>query len=129
MLFTTIIQHYFLWHYTRAYAELLHVLKNIIWFFVHFFSLPQMAKTLFSPFKRMTEEKHKSWDFEDFAGRIIINFISRIIGAILRGTVLLLGITVLTITILGGAIVYALWFIAPVLIVGAIMAGITLLFL
>lgn len=129
MVFITIIQHYLLWHYTHAYAELFHVYKNFMWFMIHFFSLPSLARTLFSPFKRITEERHKAWDLEDFAGSIIINIISRIIGAIVRGTILLFGLISLLVTTLLGATIYALWFVAPVIIVATLVLGVVYLFI
>lgn len=128
MLFLTIIRHYFLWHYTEAYKELFSVCKNLIWFVVHFFSIPQLFKTLFSPWRRIVEEKKKSWDIEDFAGRILINVLSRIIGAIVRLLVISLGLVFLTITIVLAALTFVLWIIMPVIIVGCFVLGITYLF-
>jgi len=129
MVFLTIIQHYLLWHYTHAYAEMFHVFKNFLWFLGHFFSLRTLTLSLFTPFKRITDEGGRAWNFEDFVGRIVINLISRIIGALLRGTLLVIGlISLLATTVLGG-VIYALWFIAPVLIIVSITTGIVYLFI
>jgi hypothetical protein len=128
MLFLTIIRHYLLWHYTEAYKELFSVCKNLIWFIVHFFSIPQLLKTLFSPWRRIVEEKKKSWDIEDFASRIVVNIISRIIGAIMRLLVISTGLTCLLIMLGTSAILCVLWMALPAIIVGCFALGITYLF-
>jgi hypothetical protein len=128
MLFLTIIRHYLLWHYTEAYKELFSVCKNLIWFIVHFFSIPQLLKTLFSPWRRIVEEKKKSWDIEDFASRIVVNIISRIIGAIMRLLVISAGLTCLLIMLGTSAILCVLWMALPAIIVGCFALGITYLF-
>jgi hypothetical protein len=125
----TILQHYLLWHYTRAYAEMIHILKNLLWFLGHFFSIRPLTRTLFAPFKRITETRHKAWDFEDFAGRIIINLMSRLIGALLRGSVIICGLVSMLLTTLLGVTIFLLWFMAPVIIAAVITSGIVFLFL
>lgn len=124
MLFLTIMQHYLLWHYSEAYKQLFGVWRNIIWFVIHFFSIPQLLMTLFSPWKRMVEERKKSWDIEDFASRIIINIISRIIGAIMRMGVIAVGLVSLSVTLFAAITTYTLWLIAPLIIVASFILGI-----
>ena len=106
-----------------------HVFKNILWFLGHFFSLKSLTLTLFAPFKRITEEKGRSWNFEDFFGRILINLISRIIGALIRGILLLVGISSVFLSTIFGLVVYALWFLAPILVIASLATGVTYLFL
>ncbi len=129
MLFLTIIRHYLLWHYTEAYKELLSVCKNLIWFVVHFFSLPQLLKTLFSPWRRIVEEKKKAWDLEDFASRILINILSRIIGAIMRLLVISIGLVCLIVTLTLAALTCILWVFMPAIIIGCFVLGIVYLFI
>lgn len=127
MLFLSIVHHYLLWHYSRAYMEIFHVWLNLLWFVVHFFSIPQLMRSWFSPWKRMTEKRERKWDLEDLAGFIIVNIISRIIGFILRTIVIILGLACLFITVAGGFIVYIFWVAAPLAIIAMIWFGITLL--
>jgi len=95
MLFVSILHHYTLWHYTRAFTEILHVWSNLFWFVVNFFSLSQLARSFFSPWKRITESRGKTFSFEDLSGFIIINLISRIIGMMLRTAIILSGVATL----------------------------------
>jgi hypothetical protein len=127
MLFVPIVHHYLLWHYTKAFGEILHVWKNIIWFTYHFFSIPQLLRSYFSPWKRMTEERHKSFDFEDLASFLIINLISRIIGVLLRTIVIISGAASLIILLVGIIAVYVFWVLAPVIIAAALYFGIMLI--
>ncbi len=129
MLFLTIIRHYLLWHYSEAYKELFSVCKNLIWFVVHFFSLPQLLKTLFSPWRRIVEEKKKAWDLEDFASRILINILSRIIGAIMRLLVISIGLVCLIVTLTLAALTCILWVFMPAIIIGCFVLGIVYLFI
>ena len=92
MLFLSIAHHYLLWHYSRAFLEIFHVWFNLIWFVVHFFSIPQMMMSWFSPWKRMVEGRGRKFNMEDLAGFIIIGLISRILGFILRTTLITLGL-------------------------------------
>ncbi len=127
MIFTSIISDYFRWHYGRAFGELFHVWLNFLWFIIHFFSLPQLARSLFSPWKRMTEEKQSGFSFENFAAYIVVNLLSRTVGFIMRGTVILIGLTILIGTVVTGLIVSLFWVIAPIVIIGALGLGVSLL--
>lgn len=128
MLFISIARNYFAWHYLQGFKELFHVWLNFLWFVVHFFSLPQLAQTLFSPWRRMTEERSGRFSFEDLAGYLIINIISRLIGAMFRLTILLSGLVSLTFVILVGILAYLFWLAAPVVIIGFIIFGCALFF-
>lgn len=119
----TILHHYLFWHYSRAYLQFFHVWTNLMWFVVRFFSLTELLGSLFSPWKRMVEERKKAWDVEEFFSSLVINILSRIIGAMVRIIVLSLGTIVLTVVFVGGLVVYLVWTVAPALIVFLIILG------
>jgi hypothetical protein len=123
-MFLTILHHYVVWHFSQAYLQFFRVWMNLLWFVIHFFSLPQMVRSWFSPWKRITEERKKSWDLEDFFGSLLINLLSRIIGALMRTFVIMVGLLALLIIFVGGLTVYILWTVAPALIVFLIIIGI-----
>ena len=128
MLFLSVIHDYFVWHYTRAFKELFHVWLNSLWFIVHFFSIPQLAKAWFAPFKRITEAKRPGLNFEDLAGYVIINLMSRIVGAILRTVLIGLGILFIVLAVALGFSFTLVWILLPVIIVTALVLGISFLF-
>lgn len=127
MLFVTIMHHYLLWHYSNAFKEILHVWKNFVWFTINFFSLPQLFHSLFSPWKRITEDRGQTFNLEDLAGFIIVNFISRLIGAILRCLIIIVGLVSLLLLCLGLILIYVFWVTAPIVILGCIYYGLILL--
>lgn len=126
MITTTVIADYTYWHYRKAFTELFHVWLNFLWFVIHFFSLPQLTRSLFSPWKRMTEER-QTFSFEAIVAYIVINALSRLVGAVMRGTVIAIGLIALSVTTLIGLVTMAFWFIAPVIIIGLCIGGLSLL--
>jgi len=127
MLFLSIVHHYFYWHYTRALSEIFSVWKNFVWFVGHFFSLRQLASSWFSPWKRTVEGRGEKWNFEALASFIIINLLSRIVGAMIRTIIIILGTVSLLATLVGGVVVYAFWLLAPFVLIGLLGFGLTLL--
>lgn len=127
MLFNTFIHQYLLWHYSTALGEIWHIYKNFIWFITHLFSLPQLSRSLFSPWKRMVEEKGGGFNLEAIAGYIIINLLSRIIGALIRLTIIMAGLTALALTTFGLIVFCILWLSAPAAIPVLILYGSVLL--
>lgn len=75
----------------------------------------------------MVEGRGNTWDLEDLASFIIIGLISRLIGAILRTIIIAIGLVSLTITFVGGFVVYAFWIVAPAVLIGLVVAGVTLI--
>jgi len=125
MLFLSIVQHYFIWHYSRAFKELFHVWLNFLWFIIHFFSIPQLMRSWFSPWKRMVEDRGNKWNLEDLAAYIIIGLISRIIGGILRTVIIALGLVCLLSAVIAGFAIHLFWIVAPLLIFSLFVIGIT----
>lgn len=127
MLFVSILNHYLLWHYTKAFGEILHVWKNFVWFTLNFFSIPKLLKSFLSPWKRMTEERGQTFNFEDLASFVIINLISRVIGAVLRTVLIVAGIACLLILMVGIVATYIFWILAPLMIMLCIYYGVMLI--
>ena len=127
MLFLSVMHHYVFWHYTRAWVEMFVVWRNLLWFVVNFFSIPQLMRSWLSPWKRMTEGRGEKWNFEDLASYIIIGIISRIVGAIMRTVVIFLGLISLAVVLTLGVMTFVFWAAAPLVIIGFLGFGITLL--
>jgi hypothetical protein len=128
MLFSTILHHYLLWHYTAAFKEMWHVFKNFVWFTTHFFSLPQLLKSFFSPWKRITEERSESFNLEAIATYIIVNLFSRVVGMILRSTLILTGIVALLALFVLGLLTLIFWIFAPACLIVSLYFGLVFLF-
>jgi len=124
----TILHHYLAWHYTKAFGEIRHVSKNLLWFVVHFFSLPQLIRAFFAPYRRMTEERGNVFNLEDLASFVIIGLISRIIGMILRTTIILSGLFTLIVLTLLIIATFIFWLTAPLTIIVLIIIGFRFIF-
>lgn len=128
MLFTAILHHYLIWHYGRAFREIAHVWFNLFWFTYHFFSIPQLLRSYFAPWKRMTEERGDTFSFEDLAGFVVINVISRLIGMLLRTIIIGFGLIALFVLCVGIIATYVFWVCAPAILVACFYFGFVLLF-
>ena len=128
MLFTTFLHHYLLWHYTQAFHEILHLWKNFVWFIYHFFSITQLTKSFFKPWKRITEGRGRTFNFEDLAGFLIINLISRLLGMLLRTSIITIGLLALALSLVVVILVYLIWLLAPTVILIGTYYGLVLIF-
>ena len=108
---------YFVWHYSRALKEAFHIWRNLLWFITRLFSIKKLLLSLFAPFRRMSEERKNKWDVEELMGVIIVNLISRILGAFLRLVIICIGLGLLLCLIVGIVAFYAFWLVAPALVV------------
>lgn len=99
---------------------------NFVWFTQHFFSLPTLVSTLFSPWKRMKIEKGGALStnfFED----LLVNIIMRIVGAVVRIILITIGLVFLSIVVVLGIITFVFWFIAPIAVVVLFIYGLTMI--
>ena len=128
MLFTSILHHYLIWHYSYAFTQIAHVWSNLFWFTFHFFSIPQLLRSYIAPWKRMTEDRGNTFSFEDMAGFIIINLISRIIGMILRTIIIGAGLVAILVLCVGIIATYVFWVCAPALLIACMYYGFVLMF-
>jgi ABC-type multidrug transport system fused ATPase/permease subunit len=118
------IPGYLLWHYTRAIKDFFKVSGNFIWFFYHFFSIPVLFGTLVTPFRRMEEKYKKELNIEAFFEALIVNIIMRIIGALSRATVILVGIIAILLTIVSSVALFIVWLLLPLLVPTFFLLGI-----
>ncbi len=123
-----ILPGYFSWHYTIAFKDIFQVWSTLLWFTYRTFSITQLLKTLFSPWHRITEKGPNTFDLEAWAGAIVVNIMSRIIGAAVRLSIILSGILVLLCVIVGGILYTVFWICAPLLIAGGFITGFIYLF-
>ena len=116
------------WHYRHSLISYLSIWMNFLWFIGHLFSFGSLLKTLFSPWKRMGEGYprlgfHPSIFFQS----LIVNTLMRIVGAIVRISIILIGLVFLLLVLLFGAVFFILWIVMPFLIPLTIAGGVLLL--
>jgi len=115
------------WYYTRAFIDIVSVWSNFFWFTIHFFSIPLLLRTLFSPWKRMTDPYSKQ-SLESFFETLIVNIMSRLLGAFVRTFIIVAGIVCISIGTLSLIAFLVLWIFLPVFFVVTTGFGISLFF-
>ena len=126
MAFFQLVPVYLLWHYTTAWADVARVYSNFAWFLFHFFSIPTLLRTFFSPWKRLHESRKGS---EGGAlGAFLLNSITRLVGAVIR--LLTIGAGVFSLALLTLAFVAFLfvWLFTPLIVIVLFARGITDIF-
>ena len=129
MFILTLAPQYFLWHYQKGLQAFLHVWTNLIWGVVHVFSIGNLARSLFSPWKRMTEKPRKKWDFDAIASALLINFVSRLLGMVLRLCIIFVGLFTLCLLLFIGVATMVVWVFAPIALFGLFGYGLFLIFM
>jgi hypothetical protein len=121
-----LIKDYAHWHYFKALALMSHIFRNLLWFHWNFFSISALAKTLFVPLKRITKRR-RSFSLEDVLGTIVVNLISRLIGAFLRIIIVILGLVSIVVSSFFFVLVYLFWFVLPVMLLVTFFYGLFLI--
>lgn len=118
---------YIAWHYTVGWTDLIGFWRNIVWFFWHYFSIGLLVRSLFSPYRRMTERRQPGFVPSEVFDRIITNTIMRVVGFVLRLALIVLGVAALLLTSLLGVVSVILWSIAPAAPIASVLIGIRVL--
>ena len=119
--------YYIRWHYTYGIVDLIGVVRNFVWFFYTFFSIPFLLKTLFKPFERLGEQYGKRFDLGAWAETFVINSLMRFVGALLRSFLILNGILFIILTICIGFLFLMAWILAPLHLFFLVMYGLKLI--
>lgn len=118
---------YAAWHYTQAPSLLFKLWMNLLWYLGHVFSISALGRSLFAPWKRIVAKHTKRWDLEDYASAALANFISRIIGAVMRLFLIIVGRSLQLLLLVFGGLFYLSWFILPFIIALVFIQGLNLI--
>jgi hypothetical protein len=102
---------YMVWHYSRAYVDLLHIWWNYLWFVNHLFSVPDVIMNWIAPFKRLQENR-------------VMNIVMRMVGAFIRTALIFIALVLFVFVFLFGLSFVLLWTVLPVLIGHFFLIGI-----
>jgi len=85
--------------------------------------------TLFSPWKKIHEERESvGFNVQDIFSALVVNTIMRIIGFFFRVILIAVGMFSVVFVFVAGVVVFAVWVLAPVLILVSLISGINFLF-
>ncbi len=116
------MKKYFLWHYTEGIKNFLGIFRNFLKYSWRFFSVGLLLQTLFYPWRR--DIAFASWrGFHPLLelNRLINNFISRLMGAVVRLPVILVGLLVEVAILIFGIAGFVLWLGLPIFFIAALI--------
>ncbi len=117
-----------MWHYGEALKDIVRVWTNLLWFLYNYFSLPLLSRTLFVPWRRIHEERSKKgFSVEDIAEKVVTNTIMRLVGALVRFSIIVMGTVVIFIFFWAGLLFYIVWIFMPLLIPVSFFYGLSVL--
>lgn len=115
---------YLVWHYTLAIRDFAIIIGNLLWFLYHYFSIPILLKTLFSPWRRLAESySHNILRPNDFFSTLIVNSLMRVFGFLVRTVMILTGILMWLSSLVLGILAMAFWILLPIIIPALIFFG------
>ena len=116
---------YVKWHYGQGLKEFFGVVRNFLWFVVHFFSFKLLLKTLFVPWKRLGENYEGGFDLGAFASSLIVNGLMRAVGFVTKILVLSVGVVSYILVLIFAFFIFVIWILAPLILVGSLVLAAT----
>jgi len=126
--FLRIFGLFFSWYYKDASKSILGIWRNFILFVSNYFSIVLLFKTLFAPWKMISESYGRGFDIGRFASALTLNLLSRTLGFIIRSVVIVMGFLAEIFVLIIGALVFVSWFFLPPILVWIFYRGIILIF-
>ena len=124
----TLFLRYLKWHFVDAARDILQGWGNILWFNLNYFSVLELSRTFFSPWKGIRWQRERGFAFGDFLFILASNLISRTLGAIMRTFLIAAGLGGEMFLLGAGFFVFVFWLSLPLLILLGFWYGIVLLF-
>ena len=98
------------WYYSEGIRNFLEIWKNFLEFFWNYFSVSELFVTLLSPWKRdVTRVGLRGFHPVLFFQNLLINMMTRILGAIVKSFVILFAILVEIFAIFIGLFLLLIW--------------------
>lgn len=119
---------YLYWQFIAEPKQILSIIGNFLRFGNHFFSIKDLLLSLFDPWKKITEDYGKQFDFTTYFNAFVGNLISRVIGFLVR-LLFIAGFFVFeAIIMICGILAIVIWFLFPLLVIAGMVVGFRLLF-
>jgi ATP-dependent Clp protease ATP-binding subunit ClpC len=108
-------RNFFLWHYSGGLKNFFQIWKNYIDFYWNYFSIGRFSRTLFSAWKRdISRVSQRGLHPVLLLQSLIENVITRIVGAVVKGVMILVGMFFEAFTLVFGFFLLLVWLLAPV---------------
>ncbi|MFA6348200.1 MAG: hypothetical protein WCX30_02085 [Candidatus Paceibacterota bacterium] len=120
----SIFSAYFYWHYSERLKEIFLAMSNYVNFWVFFFSIKMVLKSLFLPWKRIESIPQKTgFDISIWANNIFFDIVSRVIGLAMRVFLLCFFVLCEIVTLSVGVLFIVIWLFLPLIVVYIIIYG------
>lgn len=125
-----ILIQYLTWQFVDSPKAIFRGWKNILLFNLNYFSVPVLLRTFFSHWRKYYYPYGKRFEPWRYLEAFVFNVLmSRLIGAIIRTFLIIIGILIEIFIILGGIIVILGWLILPFLLIFGFIYGFKLILL
>lgn len=116
------------WQFVETPKGILRGWRNILVFNFEYFSIPLLFKTFFAYWRQYQWHYPRGFDAGQYLEVFFSNMISRLLGAIVRSLMIVLGFLVEIIIFFAGLFVLIIWFFLPALVLFSLGQGIRLFF-
>jgi hypothetical protein len=114
---SNIFLKWFLWHFKIAPVKIIKIIGDYLRFSLDFFSIKLLLKTLFSPWKRVSQNYIPGLaNLDQNIPIFILNTFSRSIAFIIRVVIIIGGIISTTLVFFLGVLSFLIWFLFPLFI-------------
>lgn len=118
---------YLVWHYRGGLAMAFGNAAAGVRGVFNFFSVGELAHTLFTPWRRIIESYGRGFDPSRFFSTLAGNLLSRLLGAIVRSVVISVGIGASVAAGIAGVFGVILWCVLPILLPMLFVWGVSIL--
>ena len=119
---------WFKWHFSEVPKRILRAWKNFLLFNLNFFSIFTLFKTLFFYWRKYRYSYGKRFDLKRYFEAFTFNMFSRVIGAVIRCLLIVVGLLFEVLILIIGAIALLGWIFMPLILLSGFLLGIKLLF-
>ena len=123
-----VIIQYIEWHFVDQPKAILRAWKNFLLFNLNYWSIVLMLKTFFSPWRKYKYAREKGFDIKNYFEVLCFNVFSRIMGAIMRTILIIIGVLTEIFIFFAGIIVLLTWLFLPILIISGILYSVITIF-
>ena len=116
------------WQFFDVPKNILKAWKNYLKFYWNYFSILLLIKTFFSPWHRYKWSYGKGFDIGKYFEAFVSNLISRILGAILRFFLIIIGLLFEIFIIFAGISIFLGWLVLPILLILGLYYGVRIIF-
>ncbi|MDD5638336.1 MAG: hypothetical protein PHO28_00305 [Candidatus Pacebacteria bacterium] len=124
----SILIQYIIWQFIDFPREVLKAWKNFLLFNIEYFSIPFLIRTLFSHWHKYYMSYGKGINLARWFEAFVFNILmSRLLGAIVRTILIIIGILFEIIIFIVGLAVFLICFFSPFILIFAFIYGINLI--